>query len=107
VLGCELAKPGGANGLRISARSTDRVGGSGRLATPPFAYLYLGVMVATWAANWPLMRLALAHTEPIVFASLRMAGSIAILAPILAVLRRPMLPVRRSGSPSSGLASSK
>jgi drug/metabolite transporter (DMT)-like permease len=49
-------------------------------------------MVATWAANWPLMRLALAHTEPIVFASLRMAGSIAILAPILTVLRRPMLP---------------
>jgi len=89
----EFVKPHGANGLRISARSTDRGGGSGRLATPPLAYLYLGVMVATWAANWPLMRLALAHTEPIVFASLRMAGSIAILAPILAVLRRPMLPV--------------
>jgi drug/metabolite transporter (DMT)-like permease len=93
VLGCELAKPGGANGLRNSAQSTDRVGGSGRLATPPFAYLYLGVMVATWAGNWPLMRLALAHTEPIAFASLRMVGSIAILAPILAVLRRPLLPV--------------
>jgi drug/metabolite transporter (DMT)-like permease len=88
----EFVKPHGASGLRISARSTDRGGGSGRLATPPLAYLYLGVMVATWVANWPLMRLALAHTEPIVFASLRMAGSIAILAPILAVLRRPMLP---------------
>ena len=50
-------------------------------------------MVATWAGNWPLMRLALVHTEPIVFVSLRMAGSIAILAPILAVLRRPLLPV--------------
>jgi len=50
-------------------------------------------MVATWAANWPLMRLALAHTEPMVFASLRMAGSIVILAPVLAVLRRPLLPV--------------
>jgi drug/metabolite transporter (DMT)-like permease len=93
VLRGEFAKPGGANWLRISARSTDRGGGSGGLATPPFAYLYLGVMVATWAGNWPLMRLALAHTEPIVFASLRMAGSIAILAPILAVLRRPLLPV--------------
>jgi drug/metabolite transporter (DMT)-like permease len=90
---CEFVKPHGANGLRISARSTNRSDGSGRLATPSFAYLYLGVMVATWAANWPLMRLALAHTEPIVFASLRMVGSIAILAPILAVLRRPMLPV--------------
>jgi drug/metabolite transporter (DMT)-like permease len=78
--------------LRISARSTDRVRGSGRLATPPVAYLYLAVMVATWASNWPLMRLALAHTEPVVFVSLRMVGSIAILAPILAVLRRPLLP---------------
>jgi drug/metabolite transporter (DMT)-like permease len=61
--------------------------------TPRLAYLYLGIMVATWAGNWPLMRLALADTEPMVFASLRMAGSIAILAPILAVLRRPLLPV--------------
>jgi len=50
-------------------------------------------MVATWAGNWPLMRLALVHTEPIVFVSLRMAGSIVILAPILAVLNRPLLPV--------------
>ena len=61
--------------------------------TPRLAYLYLGVMIATWAANWPLMRLALAHAEPMVFVSLRMAGSVAILAPILAVLRRPLLPV--------------
>jgi drug/metabolite transporter (DMT)-like permease len=79
--------------LRISARSTDRVGGSSRLATPPVAYLYLAVMVATWASNWPLMRLALAHTEPVVFASLRMVGSVAVLAPVVAVLRRPLLPV--------------
>ena len=64
-------------------------------ATPRLAYLYLGVMIATWAANWPLMRLALAHAEPMVFVSLRMAGSIAILAPILALLRRPLLPVPR------------
>jgi drug/metabolite transporter (DMT)-like permease len=50
-------------------------------------------MVATWASNWPLMRLALAHTEPVVFASMRMVGSVAVLAPVLAVLRRPLLPV--------------
>ena len=62
-------------------------------STPRLAYLYLAVLVATWAGNWPLMRLALAHTEPMVFASLRMAGSIAVLAPILGVLRRPLLPV--------------
>jgi drug/metabolite transporter (DMT)-like permease len=93
VLRRELPRTGGANGLRISVRSTDRVGGSRRLATPPSAYLYLGVMVATWASNWPLMRLALAHTEPVVFASMRMVGSVAVLAPVLAVLRRPLLPV--------------
>ena len=62
---------------------------------PRLAYVYLGVMVATWAANWPLMRLALAHAEPMVFVSLRMAGSVALLAPLLAVLRRPLLPVAR------------
>jgi len=61
--------------------------------TPRLAYLYLAVMIATWAANWPLMRLALAHAEPMVFVSLRMAGSVAILGPILAVLRRSLLPV--------------
>jgi len=62
-------------------------------ATPRLAYFYLGVMVATWAANWPLMRLALVHAEPIVFASLRMAGSVAILAPLVMALGRPLLPV--------------
>jgi drug/metabolite transporter (DMT)-like permease len=63
--------------------------------TPRQAYGYLAVIIATWAANWPMMRLALAHTEPMVFVSLRMAGSIAILAPILAALSCPLLPVRR------------
>src|ERR1700730_15589503 len=56
---------------------------------------YLAVIIATWAGNWPMMRLALAHTEPMVFVSLRMAGSIAILTPILAALFCPLLPVRR------------
>ena len=63
--------------------------------TPRLAAVYLGVMVATWAANWPLMRLALAHAEPMVFVALRMAGSVAILAPLLLVLRCPLLPVGR------------
>jgi drug/metabolite transporter (DMT)-like permease len=89
----ELPRTGGPNGLRLLVRSTDRVGGSRRLATPPSAYLYLGIMVATWASNWPLMRLALAHTEPVVFASMRMVGSVAVLAPVLAVLRHSLLPV--------------
>jgi drug/metabolite transporter (DMT)-like permease len=63
--------------------------------SPRLASVYLGVMVASWAANWPLMRLALAHAGPMVFVALRMAGSVAILAPLLLVLRRPLLPVGR------------
>ena len=75
--------------------------------TPRQAYGYLAVIIATWAGNWPMMRLALAHTEPMVFVSMRMAGSIAILAPILA--RCPVRCCRsgESGSPFSGSASSK
>src|ERR1700730_3712643 len=64
-------------------------------ATLRQAYGYLAVIIATWAANWPMMRLALDHTEPMVFVSLRMAGSVAIFAPILAALSCPLLPVRR------------
>jgi drug/metabolite transporter (DMT)-like permease len=41
------------------------------------------------------MRLALAHAQPMVSVSLRMLGSVAILAPILAALRRPVLPLPR------------
>jgi hypothetical protein len=76
-------------------------------ATPRQAYGYLAVIIATWAGNWPMMRLALAHTEPMVFVSMRMAGSIAILAPILA--RCPVRCCRsgESGSPFFGSASSR
>jgi len=76
-------------------------------ATPRQAYGYLAVIIATWAGNWPMTRLALAHAEPMVFVSLRMAGSVAILAPILAALSCPLLPVRRERLALSGLASSR
>jgi len=77
-------------------------------AAPRQAYGYLAVIIATWAANWPMMRLALAHTEPMVFVSLRMAGSIAILTPILAALSCPFAagPARAGFAPFSGSASS-
>jgi drug/metabolite transporter (DMT)-like permease len=80
-------------GTRAFANPEDVDKDRGRYATP--SYGYLAVIIATWAANWPMMRLALDHTEPMVFVSLRMAGSIAILAPILAALSCPLLPVRR------------
>ena len=61
---------------------------------PRLVYLYLAIIVASWAANWPLMKLALADAPPIAFAWLRLAGAIAIMAPLMLVLRLPLLPQR-------------
>jgi len=61
---------------------------------PPVAFVYLGVMVATWAANWPLMKLALGQVPPLVFVLLRLIGSLVLIAPALAATRQPLLPVR-------------
>jgi drug/metabolite transporter (DMT)-like permease len=57
-------------------------------------YLYLAVIVVTWAANWPLMKLALADAPPLVFVLLRMLGTLALLAPALIAMREPLLPWR-------------
>lgn len=57
-------------------------------------YLYLAVVVVTWAGNWPLMKLALADAPPLVFVLLRMLGTLALLAPALVLMREPLLPVR-------------
>jgi hypothetical protein len=81
VLHCEFAKTGVADWLRVSARSTDRVDGWGRLAAAPLAYLHLGMMAATWA-HCPLMRLALTHTE-LAGATLGFAGLIVFMNPAL------------------------
>ena len=62
---------------------------------PRVVYLYLAIVIASWAANWPLMRLALDHMRPLVFSTLRLAGSVALLAPALAFSGRPLLPLKR------------
>ena len=68
---------------------------SGPAGAPPRAvYFYLAVVVVSWAANWPLMKLALADAPPLVFASLRVAGTLALLLPALLVARAPLLPLR-------------
>jgi drug/metabolite transporter (DMT)-like permease len=38
-------------------------------------FVYLGVMVLTWAGNWPLMKLALGEVPPLVFVLLRLIVS--------------------------------
>jgi drug/metabolite transporter (DMT)-like permease len=60
---------------------------------PPIVYLYLTITVVSWAANWPLMKLALADAPPFVFVLLRLGGTLALMAPALLVVREPLLPV--------------
>ncbi len=67
---------------------------SGRAGPPRAVYLYLAVVVVTWAGNWPLMKLALADAPPLLFVLLRMTGTLALLAPALLVMRQPLLPIR-------------
>jgi drug/metabolite transporter (DMT)-like permease len=63
-------------------------------ATPPaIVYFYLTVTVITWAGNWPLMKLALAEAAPLPFVLVRLVGTLALLVPLLLVLRVPLLPV--------------
>jgi len=63
-------------------------------AAPRIVYLYLTVVVLSWAANWPLMKLALADTPPLDFVSFRLLGTLALLVPAMLAGRAPLLPVR-------------
>jgi drug/metabolite transporter (DMT)-like permease len=63
-------------------------------AVPPVAIAYLVIMIATWAANWPLMKLALGQMPPVLFVLLRLVGSLAAIVPALLAVRQPLLPAR-------------
>ena len=45
-------------------------------------FVYLGVMVLTWAGNWPLMKLALGQVPPLVFVLFRLTRAADAVAPI-------------------------
>jgi drug/metabolite transporter (DMT)-like permease len=62
--------------------------------TPRIVYLYLAIVVVTWAANWPLMKLALAEMPPFLFVLYRLVGSLAVLAPALVACGIPLVPVK-------------
>ena len=62
-------------------------------ARPRIVYLYLAIIVVSWAGNWPLMKLALADAPPLTFVLLRLMGTLALMAPLLLALRAPLLPV--------------
>ncbi|HEX3864517.1 MAG TPA: EamA family transporter [Stellaceae bacterium] len=63
-------------------------------ARPRIVYLYLAIIVATWAGNWPLMKLALADAPPLSFVLARMVGTLALIAPALLAWRIPLWPAR-------------
>jgi drug/metabolite transporter (DMT)-like permease len=63
-----------------------------RAPVPIAAFVYLTIILLTWAANWPLMKLALGQAPPLEFVLLRLAGSLALIAPALLVARQPLLP---------------
>jgi drug/metabolite transporter (DMT)-like permease len=63
-------------------------------AAPRIVYLYLAVIVCSWAANWPLMKLALADAPPMSFVLLRLAGTLGLLLPALLLMRAPLMPRR-------------
>jgi len=65
-----------------------------RTIVPPVAFVYLAIIVMTWAGNWPLMKLALGEVPPLVFVLLRLVGSIALIVPPLLAARQPLLPRR-------------
>lgn len=59
----------------------------------PLVYLYLAIIVVSWAANWPLMKLALGDAPPFSFVLLRLVGTLGLLAPGMLALRIPLLPL--------------
>src|ERR1700738_1839497 len=57
---------------------------------PPIVYVYLAIIVVTWAGNWPLMKLALNDAPPLVFVLLRLIGTVVLLGPALHAMRVPL-----------------
>ncbi len=63
-------------------------------APPPIAYLFLAVIILSWAANWPLMKLALGQVPPLLFVLFRLIGSLTLIAPLLVATGQPLLPAQ-------------
>jgi drug/metabolite transporter (DMT)-like permease len=61
---------------------------------PRIVYIYLAVIVLSWAGNWPLMKLALGAVPPLLFVLLPLVGALTLLAPALLARRIPLLPAR-------------
>ncbi len=68
---------------------------SGAAASRPrIVYLYLTIVVVSWAGNWPIMKLALADAPGPVFVLLRLLGTLALMGPMLGAMRARLAPNR-------------
>jgi drug/metabolite transporter (DMT)-like permease len=83
--------------MTVSDRSRGGVVPGARPAAPHvplIAFVYLAIIVLTWAGNWPLMKLALGEVPPLKFVLLRLVGSLVLIAPALLAARQRLLPYR-------------
>jgi drug/metabolite transporter (DMT)-like permease len=82
--------------MSVSGGSTEAAPGVRRAPShvPLAAFVYLAIILFTWATNWPLMKLALGQAPPLKFVMLRLIGSLALIAPPLLAARQPVLPYR-------------
>lgn len=80
--------------MTVSDRTGSAAAGRPAAPVPLIAFVYLAVILLSWAANWPLMKLALGDVPPLKFVLLRLAGSLVVIAPALLAARRNLLPYR-------------
>lgn len=80
--------------MTVSDRTGSAAAGRPTAPVPLIAFVYLAVILLSWAANWPLMKLALGDVPPLKFVLLRLAGSLVLIAPALLAARRNLLPYR-------------
>jgi drug/metabolite transporter (DMT)-like permease len=80
--------------MTVSERRSAAGAGHPTSHVPLIAYVYLTIILLTWAGNWPLMKLALGSVPPLKFVLLRLCGSLALIAPALLAARQSLLPYR-------------
>ncbi|HEY1795089.1 MAG TPA: DMT family transporter [Stellaceae bacterium] len=63
-----------------------------RAHPPGIVYVYLTIVVLTWAANWVMMKFAIGEVPPLSFVALRLIGSLVLVAPPLLLARQGLVP---------------
>ncbi len=64
------------------------------IAVDRIAFGLLAAIVVVWGANWPVMKIGLAHMQPLWFAALRLSLGVLCFAVVLVPRRRLRLPSR-------------